>query len=579
VLVVSLGLAAIALPASARGADSVVVQPDGKIVVATRAWPGAATLVRLRPDGRPDRSFGDDGSMVDRRAKAFKALALQPDGKIVVGMDGWQLGRYLPDGSPDPGFAAGGFTPFDPTLGNNPLFGVSTPRALVVMADGRIAVGGATAGANSAPAAIVHIFSAGGAFMETAGRVPVFVGPEPRRTEAELTDLTQTADGSLVMAGTTAAIGRPQTFLLARFVPGSGTAYDTSFGGGNGLVEPELYPGAGGFMAGDPFETATSIVRSGGRLIVAGQISSPHLAVAIARFGEDGVLDAGFGQGGFATSAVDLPGGPHYYLTVGSVAVDEMGRLLVAGMIRREECLIVEGSGRTRKVCEERDEPLVGRFNPDGTPDPTFGRGGFLKVEHPGGEELFGGAEEVSALPGGAVLVAGFADAPGSLAPNVPFVARLDSSGAFDPGFGDGGLTEVVLPCAGPGVEELRGKICLTTPEVSVRVRGLAAGRPHLRLKIESSIPLAQIGDARLRLPPQLASSGGSRTIRLRVPRQASALTTTLGPRALRTTGDAGRRKLSFGVTVGFRFQGQFAGRRSVRVMAGGRSLGTGPGA
>ena len=572
-----LGLAAIALPATARGADSVIVQPDGKVVVAARAWPGSATLVRLGEDGRPDRSFGDAGSMEDRRAKGFKALALQPDGKIVVGMDGWQLGRYLPDGSPDPGFAGGGFTPFDPTLGNNPLFGVATPRALLVMADGRIAVGGATAAPDGAPAATVHIFSADGAYTETAGRLPVFVGPEPRRTNAELMDLVQAADGSLVMAGTTALIGRSQTFLLARFLPGSGTAYDTSFGGGEGLVEPELYPGAGGILAGDPFETATSIARSGNRLIVAGQISSPDLAVAIARFGEDGVLDTGFGQGGFATSAVELPGGPHYYLTVDSVAVDETGRLLVAGMIRREECKILVSNGH--KVCAERDEPLVGRFNPDGTPDPAFGIGGFLKVGRPGGDELLGGAEEVFALPGGAVLVAGLAEAPGSLAQNAPFVARLDGSGALDPSFGDGGLTEVVLPCAGKGVEELSGKTCLAMPEVSVHLKGLGAGRPRLRLKIEPSIPWAQIGDARLRLPPQLASRRGGRTIRLRVPGGASTLTTTLGPGALRVTGESRRRKQSFGVTVGFRFQGRFAGRRSVLVKAGGRSRGAGPGA
>ena len=533
-----------------------------------------ATLARLERDGRPDRSFGYAGSMEDRRAAGFKALALQPDGKIVVGMDGWQLGRYLPDGSPDPGFANGGFTPIDPTLGNNPLFGTGTPRALVVMADGRIAVGGDAAAPNGAPAAIAHIFSADGAVTETAGRLPVFVGPEPRRTHAELMDLVQTADGSLVMAGTTALIGQSQTFLLARFLPGSGTAYDTSFGGGKGLVEPEFYPGAGGILAGDPFEAATSIVRSGGRLIVAGQISSPHLAVAIARFGEDGVLDAGFGQGGLSTSAVGLPG---YYLTVDAVAVDETGRLLVAGMIRREECEILVSNGH--KVCTERDEPLVGRFSPDGTPDPAFGIGGFLKVGRPGGEDLLGEADEVFALPGGAVLVAGLAEAPGSLAQNAPFVARLDDSGAPDPGFGDGGLTEIVLPCAGKGVEELSGKTCLAMPEVSVHVRGLAAGRPSLRLEIEPSIPWAQLGDVRLRLPPQLTSARGGRTIRLRVPGRSSTLTTTLGPGALRVTGDPRRRKLSFGVTVGFRFQGRFAGRRSERVKAGGRSRGTGPGA
>jgi uncharacterized delta-60 repeat protein len=113
-------------------AADVVVQPDGKIVVAGYAQgPGGINgfLLRLQPDGGVDRSFSDDGLIVAPTYE-YDRLAVQPDGKILAAgpypCTGCQQGpsgpidetelalvRYQPDGSPDPSFSDDGIVLID----------------------------------------------------------------------------------------------------------------------------------------------------------------------------------------------------------------------------------------------------------------------------------------------------------------------------------------------------------------------------------------------------------------------------------------------------------------------------------
>ncbi|HLP08332.1 MAG TPA: immunoglobulin domain-containing protein [Opitutaceae bacterium] len=91
-------------PPAAEGAVTVIArQPDGKILL-SRSMGGRA-VERLLPDGAPDASFAIDWY------NAPAALALQADGKVVVGGDGW-LVRFCSDGAPDATFAATIARPF-----------------------------------------------------------------------------------------------------------------------------------------------------------------------------------------------------------------------------------------------------------------------------------------------------------------------------------------------------------------------------------------------------------------------------------------------------------------------------------
>jgi uncharacterized delta-60 repeat protein len=86
---------------------SVATLGDGGIVVAARAGQGTGpgfggALVRYLPDGSLDPAFGGDGLLETVIHPA--AVAVQPDGRIVVASNFGGLLRYLPSGVPDPAF-------------------------------------------------------------------------------------------------------------------------------------------------------------------------------------------------------------------------------------------------------------------------------------------------------------------------------------------------------------------------------------------------------------------------------------------------------------------------------------------
>ncbi len=123
------------------GGDStiwtVAMQPDGKALIGGcfTTYNGMPTnrLARLNPDGSPDTSF-NTGTGADRK---IHAIALQPDGRILVGGDlltyngdsVFKLVRLMPNGLRDTSFNTG--------LG----FGGGI-KSLVIQPDGKILVGG-----------------------------------------------------------------------------------------------------------------------------------------------------------------------------------------------------------------------------------------------------------------------------------------------------------------------------------------------------------------------------------------------------------------------------------------------------
>lgn len=99
-----------------------LMQADGKILAAAevsddqgKRWIGVA---RLLADGALDSNFDGDGwLLLDAAVNLDVQLAMQPDGKILVGslcvnnnLDG--LARLMPDGTLDPTFGTGGFAVF-----------------------------------------------------------------------------------------------------------------------------------------------------------------------------------------------------------------------------------------------------------------------------------------------------------------------------------------------------------------------------------------------------------------------------------------------------------------------------------
>ena len=490
-------------PAGAPAAETALVQPDGKIVLLGRTSPEFGALTRLNVDGSIDQSFGEDGFVLDQRAPAFAALALQPDGRIVAGAAGGSvLARYLPDGSPDPSFDGDGIggTP-EPKQSHSYFlhpYDETSPVVVLVQSDGTIAMADSPS-TNSVVGteARVRRYSAQGDFLETVGRVP-------RASEVALADLAEAPAGGLIGAGWAYVDERgggvgPHS-LLARFLPGSGTDFDPSFAGG-AAVRPRM---------GDPeirnrFE---AIAVTGDKLLVAGQAEKTFL---LARFDRAGNLDQSFGEGGFVAPKIVGP-------AEGTVPGWEEPQSWAHAMAVAADGGIILGGGTTQwgdwhfskalPVCEGCTNPMLARFDASGHLDPSFGNGGLLRLGKPNGEAFGGQVDQVVTLADGKILVAGrIITGPWSSQP--PFVARLNSDGSYDAGFGEGGLVMPEFPCAYQSPEQLQWDRCRASTTMTARLRDLHVGHPVLSMSFQVDPSWARIRSVSLALPRGIVATQG----------------------------------------------------------------------
>ncbi|MEU2617193.1 calcium-binding protein [Streptomyces sp. NPDC007157] len=289
-------------------AHAVALQPDGKIVVAGGSWRGYEnccwfTVARYNTDGTLDTGFGGgDGRVFTDfgTPEEAKDVAVQPDGKIVAaGYVGGRaaVARYNPDGSPDTSFSDDGMVSADPDP--SPESG-GDARALVLQSDGKIVVAGEV-GTTRFDFSLIR-FDADGSLDSGFGSGGF------QRTDFGDYDTAEALavqpDGRIVAAGSSG--GR---FALARY--NTNGTLDPSFDG-NGLA---VTPGGG---------AQDMKLQSDGRIVAVG--SGPSGAFEVRRYNTDGSLDGGFGTGGAVTT--DFGGGD----AARGVALQSDGRIVAAGL-------------------------------------------------------------------------------------------------------------------------------------------------------------------------------------------------------------------------------------------------------
>jgi uncharacterized delta-60 repeat protein len=209
---------------SAFGGDggsirSIIVQPDGKLVVA--GWSGknyVVAMARYASDGSLDTSFGNGGlvtTLLPGVNTFAKALILQPDGKLVVagntnsgGNVNFALFRYNPDGSLDSNFGTNGMV-------LTSFFNGDYANCCVLQPDGKLVEGGYTYNGSQYVFALARYNSNGDLdpSFGSGGKVTTAVGNQEDEAQA----LALQSDGKLVAAGYSRSGSGNGAFAFVRY--------------------------------------------------------------------------------------------------------------------------------------------------------------------------------------------------------------------------------------------------------------------------------------------------------------------------------------------------------------------------
>jgi uncharacterized delta-60 repeat protein len=146
------GSVSISIPSSDTYGNDVVVQPNGKIILAGHAIESGFEhfeVVSLNPNGSMNNSFGSSGMVSTQNSTStgvYPSIELQPDGKIVIagmgmpssGQQHYCVMRLNSDGSSDTGFGPEGVR-----LGSvDPSYTHQWPYGMTIQPDGKIIVVG-----------------------------------------------------------------------------------------------------------------------------------------------------------------------------------------------------------------------------------------------------------------------------------------------------------------------------------------------------------------------------------------------------------------------------------------------------
>jgi uncharacterized delta-60 repeat protein len=290
---------AVALPLNSEGGNAVVIQPDGKILVAgtiSGSNSADAAVVRFDLSGAIDATFGGGTARSQTPGRdVANAVAVQSDGKVVVA--GYvtpgpfnrdhQILRFNTDGMLDSSFD------FDGRVSNGFGAGDDEARGVVIQPDGKIVVAGY---ASNAPKQIlVTRYNPNGSLdsaFDGDGAIFTNVGGGDAVGNALVLDPA----GRILVAGFSSN-GTNYDITVVRYLPNG--SLDSSFGTGGKVVTA--------VSAGDDVGNAIAL-QPDGKILVAGVVH-PNAALGsgtlslqgsyvLVRYLPDGSLDLSYGSGG-----------------------------------------------------------------------------------------------------------------------------------------------------------------------------------------------------------------------------------------------------------------------------------------
>jgi len=358
------------------------------------AWRAASAgaAATLLASGDVDSNF-DAGAITTQFAPTFvNAIAVQPDGKILVGgifdaVNGTErqgLARLNADGSLDASF--------------NPALTTPTVKALALQPDGKVLVGGGFS-INAIPSVrMIMRLNVDGSLDTTFNLVP-------SQTSDSVSSIAVEPDGNILIGGHFFFIGNTQTNGLARL------NQNGSVNAGLGFVAT-----LGNSLAGN-LDIKAIALQPDGKIVVGGEFLTPNVPAVnnLARLNTNGALDFAFGN-------------PQTNAPVDTLAIQPDGRILIGGAFSNV-------NGTTR--------PRIARLNVDGSVEAAF-------------LPALSGGEIISLLlqPDGKILIGGsLTSISGSPRRNI---ARLNADASLDsfypagtPGGANGAVRTIALQSDG----------------------------------------------------------------------------------------------------------------------------------
>lgn len=352
-----------AIGSSNDTAESVVIQDDGKIVVAGHYDNGSnndLVIARYKPNGILDASFGTDGTGIVKTAVGSSDdygfyAALQRDGKIVVAgassngsNQDFAVVRYNTNGTLDASFNSTGKV----TTAIGPA--TDWAQSVAIQKDGKIVVAGYSYNGSDNDIAVVR--------YNTNGSLDTSFGPSE-------TGIVTTAVGSGNDSGVSVAINKDGKIVVAgNTYNGSNTDFVVVQYNSNGSLDTSF--GTGGKVTkaiGSSYDLVYEItIQTDCKILVLGVGLLTNTDVAILRYNTDGSLDTSFGTSGMVTT--DLGTSDNYGH---SIKIQQNNKFVVGGYSNNGSNI----------------DFTVTRYNSNGSIDTSFGASGTATTDFSSGND------------------------------------------------------------------------------------------------------------------------------------------------------------------------------------------------
>ena len=384
------------------------------------------TTLAYSANGTLDTSFNSVGFLSHHDAAGGNDLdygydvSIDSDGSIyAVGKStdptsGFEMTiwKYTASGTLDTTFGSGGIVHHDAAAGaSNEDIGY----AMILDADGKILVAGTSDDGTDADMALWR-YNSDGTLDTTFGSPNGFVVHTDAAGGTDTNDygqgITMDNAGKILVVGYSMNASGNNDMIVWRYDP-DGTL-DTTFGT-NGIVQHNS--AAGGNM--DDFAYNILVDADSKILIVGDSSNGTDFDMAVLRFNPDGSLDTTFNSpNGFVT----------YHNAAGGsgddggndMTIDSNGNILITGL---------SGNG-------VNDDMVTWRYTSTGSLDNTFGTGGIVVVDNTAGGNGFEGGIGIAIDAYGKILVIGFSE---SATDDDMAIWRFNSDGTPDNTFGAGG--------------------------------------------------------------------------------------------------------------------------------------------